>query len=109
MLPLEHPDRIHVAFDGHRLVANAGLLLPATLATPAPAGPALSSGHSASSHGLATAVCRRFLSLRRLHPATGRVEHFRVADLTERLHQVHPARALRQRDHHAKGVEVFLP
>ena len=32
MLALEHPDRIHVAFDDHRLVANAGLLLPATLA-----------------------------------------------------------------------------
>ena len=32
MLPLEHPDRIHVAFDDHRLVNNAGLLLPATLA-----------------------------------------------------------------------------
>ena len=32
MLPLEHPDRIHVAFDDHRLVANAGLMLPATLA-----------------------------------------------------------------------------
>ena len=32
MLPLEHPDRIHVAFDDHRLVANAGLLLLATLA-----------------------------------------------------------------------------
>ena len=26
MLPLEQPDRIHVAFDDHRLVANAGLL-----------------------------------------------------------------------------------
>ena len=32
MLPLEHPDRIHVASDDHRLVANAGLLLPVTLA-----------------------------------------------------------------------------
>ena len=32
MLPPEHPDRIHVAFDDHRLVANAGLILPATLA-----------------------------------------------------------------------------
>ena len=32
MLPPEHPDRIRVAFDDHRLVANAGLLLPATLA-----------------------------------------------------------------------------
>ena len=32
MLPLESPDRICVAFDDHRLVANAGLLLPATLA-----------------------------------------------------------------------------
>ena len=31
MLPLEHPDRIHVTFDDHRLVANAGLILPATL------------------------------------------------------------------------------
>ena len=32
MLPLEHPDHIRIAFDDHRLVANAGLLLPATLA-----------------------------------------------------------------------------
>ena len=32
MLPPERPDRIHVAFDDHRLVANAGLLLPVTLA-----------------------------------------------------------------------------
>ena len=32
MLPLEHPDRIHIAFDDHRLVANAGLILPVTLA-----------------------------------------------------------------------------
>ena len=29
MLPLEHPDRIQIAFDDHRLVNNAGLLLPA--------------------------------------------------------------------------------
>ena len=28
----QHPDRIHFAFDDHRLVANAGLLLPASLA-----------------------------------------------------------------------------
>ena len=32
MLPRSHPDRIHIAFDDHRLVNNAGLLLPATLA-----------------------------------------------------------------------------
>ncbi len=32
MLPREQPDRIHVAFDDQRLVANAGLLLPITLA-----------------------------------------------------------------------------
>ena len=32
MLPLEHPDGIRIAFDDHRLVANAGLILPATLA-----------------------------------------------------------------------------
>ena len=32
MPPLEHPDRIRVSFDDHRLVANAGLLLPVTLA-----------------------------------------------------------------------------
>ena len=32
MLPRNRPERIHVAFDDHRLVANAGLLLPATLA-----------------------------------------------------------------------------
>ena len=32
MLPLEHPDRIHIAFDDHCLVANAGLILPVTLA-----------------------------------------------------------------------------
>ena len=32
MLPHNHPDRIQIAFDDPRLVANAGLLLPATLA-----------------------------------------------------------------------------
>ena len=32
MLPRNHSDRIHVAFDDHRLLANAGLILPATLA-----------------------------------------------------------------------------
>ena len=32
MLPPEHPDGIQIAIDDHRLVANAGLLLPATLA-----------------------------------------------------------------------------
>ena len=31
MLPRTYPDRIQIAFDDHRLVANAGLLLPATL------------------------------------------------------------------------------
>ena len=31
MLPRNDPDRIQVAFDDHRLVANAGLILPATL------------------------------------------------------------------------------
>ena len=31
MLASERLDRIHVAFDDHRLVANAGLLLPITL------------------------------------------------------------------------------
>ena len=31
MLPREQPDRIHVAFDDRRLVANAGLILPVTL------------------------------------------------------------------------------
>ena len=31
MLPDDHPDRIQIAFDDHRLVANAGLILPATL------------------------------------------------------------------------------
>ena len=32
MLPPERPDRIDVIFDDHRLVANAGLILPVTLA-----------------------------------------------------------------------------
>ena len=32
MLPRNDPDRIYVAFDDHRLVANAGLILPVTLA-----------------------------------------------------------------------------
>ena len=31
MLPRNHPDRIQISFDDHRLVANAGLILPATL------------------------------------------------------------------------------
>ena len=32
MLPQNNPDRIRILFDDHRLVANAGLLLSATLA-----------------------------------------------------------------------------
>ena len=32
MLPRNHPDGIHIAFDDHRLVNNAGLILPAALA-----------------------------------------------------------------------------
>ena len=32
MLPRNDPDRIQIAFDDHRLVANVGLLLPVTLA-----------------------------------------------------------------------------
>ena len=32
MLPRDRPGRIRVSFDDHRLVANAGLLLPASLA-----------------------------------------------------------------------------
>ena len=32
MLPRNHPDRIQIAFDDRRLVANAGLILPSTLA-----------------------------------------------------------------------------
>ena len=32
MLPRNDPDRIRVTFDDHRLVANAGLILPTTLA-----------------------------------------------------------------------------
>ena len=28
MLADDHPDRIQIAFDDHRLVANAGLILP---------------------------------------------------------------------------------
>ena len=32
MLPRNHLDHIKIAFDDHRLVANAGLILPATLA-----------------------------------------------------------------------------
>ena len=32
MLSCNHPDRIQITFDDRRLVANAGLLLPATLA-----------------------------------------------------------------------------
>ena len=32
MLPRSHPDGIHITFDDHRLVNNAGLILPDTLA-----------------------------------------------------------------------------
>ena len=32
MLSRNHPDRIQITFDDRRLVANAGLLLPSTLA-----------------------------------------------------------------------------
>ena len=32
MLPRHHPGRLRIAFNDHRLVTNAGLVLPATLA-----------------------------------------------------------------------------
>ena len=32
MLPRHHPGRVQITFDGHRLAANAGLILPDTLA-----------------------------------------------------------------------------
>ena len=32
MLPPDHPDRIQITFDDHRLVSHAGMILPATLA-----------------------------------------------------------------------------
>ena len=32
MLPHHQPDRVRIAFDDHRLAANAGLILPSTLA-----------------------------------------------------------------------------
>ncbi len=32
MLPRNDPDHINIAFDDHRLVANAGLIMPVTLA-----------------------------------------------------------------------------
>ena len=32
MLPRNHPDGIQITFDDHRLVNNAGLILPSTLA-----------------------------------------------------------------------------
>ena len=32
MLPRNQPDRIRIAFDDHRLVSNAGLILPSALA-----------------------------------------------------------------------------
>ncbi len=32
MLPRHHPGRVQITFGGHRLAANAGLILPATLA-----------------------------------------------------------------------------
>ena len=34
MLPRNDPYRIQITFDDHRLVANAGLILPTTLACP---------------------------------------------------------------------------
>ena len=33
MLPRNDPDRIQIAFDDHRLVSNAGLILPSTWTT----------------------------------------------------------------------------
>ena len=34
MLPRHHPGRLRIAFNDHRLVTNAGLVLPATLGLP---------------------------------------------------------------------------
>ena len=42
MLPRNHPDRIQITFDDRRLVANAGLILPATVGLTVCAGPSQS-------------------------------------------------------------------
>ena len=74
MLPRNHLRRIRIAFDDHRLVNNAGLILPATLAQhlgPATTGgpaPGLGPGPRASQHGRkAHDVCGVGPSWRRLH------------------------------------------
>ena len=46
MLPRHQPDRIRIAFDDHRLVANAGLILPSTLALPQLVDRRLDLGHA---------------------------------------------------------------
>ena len=48
MLPRNHPDRIQITFDDRRLVANAGLLLPATLARHLGSCPSSSSGSAST-------------------------------------------------------------
>ena len=50
MLQRNHPDRIQITFDDRRLVANAGLILPATL------GPCASACPNSSSSALTWAM-----------------------------------------------------
>ena len=57
MLPQNKPDRIRILFDDDRLVANAGLILPATLAGCALACPN-SSGSTSTSAGAAAMANR---------------------------------------------------
>lgn len=68
-------------------------------------GPALSSGHSASSPSLDTALWLRLL------PATGRVQNIHVAGLTEHLYERRPGLASRQRqcDYQTKLLNVVQP
>ena len=64
MLPLDHPDRIQIAFDDHRLVANAGLIPVPTV------GGAVARLHARSGHK-ADGKCRGDARILALGPRKG--------------------------------------
>ena len=80
MLPRNHPDRIDVAFDDRRLVNNAGLILPATLALRL---------------GLPELVDRRLDLGHQAEPTRAIPLNWLTGAWTWAMHQAEPTRAIR--------------
>ena len=107
MLPRHHPDRIRIAFDDHRLVNNAGLILPATRAWQAGAGP----GDGPLTIDLDSTICETYGLAKegaRHHGYTGKRGYHPLLAVAAGTGDVLMARLREGRANTARGAAHFL-